>query len=340
MNSLNISEFREVRSKFLKENSNLNEMINASNPLLSSFKRDLVDGGAEHTFKTLKEQNNRALIGLFECPYHPNLLFEAANFDEILPTIKIPQCTNDVVKSIRLLGGTEGISSEDVVAIFPENFKNHRVKSENAIFYFADKFANRHLKYTKKFITEFSFSDYFKSLSSIKREELEFLATNWFYLHEYFHRTGSMPLPEYLYEKSNKYTASVEELRVDLLSIQYLCDKKDSASNLTKQFILAERLVGYPSFRDIDTNFDAFSSSIFMKELLDNKKFSGAIDDEILCEVVKSLLVKIENIEKTVLLVNNAKHRKVILVEKFKEMYESSHEATQLFKCKKVKNGK
>ena len=98
-----------------------------------------------------------------------------------------------------------------------------------------------------------------------------------------------------MYEKSNSFTAAIEELRVDVKSINTLINRKKSNScdaYLTALYVLGERLLSYPLFR-VHSNFDCISSVFFWKFL--NER--GFLNSESLEDGLKEIEIFIENLE-------------------------------------------
>lgn len=133
--------------------------------------------------------------------------------------------------------------------------------------------------------------------------EVEQALTAWVVLHEYFHNTGPMPINCFLRAKSTKTAAALEELRVDLLSLLYLSTLGDEPmAKKTFQLVLAERLMRYGVQYDIETNYDAISSQIFLNFLIQENVaiiFMGklTINSVKIQNALRKLLKTIENCE-------------------------------------------
>src|SRR5690606_6845943 len=157
---------------------------------------------------------------------------------------------------------------------------------------FTNKFAKRHMHYTRKFIQEKLITKLFAPLQSLPQEELEVLVSNWVHLHEESHRRGLMPIPRYLFEKSSRYSACLEELRADISAMITCLDKtqEEDVYFKTYLFILSERLLGYPLFRDLKKDFDAYSSCIFLHELIMSGNGEISEGKLILAEDIKDTL--------------------------------------------------
>lgn len=267
------------------------------------IKDELVFGtGNSNFFRYFKDKNPDFIIGIFECPYNLNLKFEYTKIKEVAPTIIINSKYNNV-RCVKQLMATEGIGDEQIVAIFPENFRSIVPDEEDPIFYFVDKFTKRHLKYTRPILISNQI-ELFSPIINLDEKRIENLVTNWVLLHETSHRKGAMPIPKYLFEKSNKYTAALEELRADLIAVSS-CFSKDenfiSDDYITGLFILAERLVAYPAIRH-KNNFDTISS-IFLWKFLDEKNaFCKNLNISNIFGLINELIALIEKFEERSLL--------------------------------------
>src|SRR5262249_13783486 len=142
---------------------------------------------------------------------------------------------------------TAGFESRVVVALFPENHIDGVQALDDLIFYFINKFVERHKRITRKMLDAVVAPEAFPLLRGASDEDIERASCWWVRLHEYHHRQGDMPIhiPEFLRAKSLKPLAGLEELRVDV-SGMLACLHNDKLpakdASLAFQFILAERL--------------------------------------------------------------------------------------------------
>lgn len=259
----------------------------------------------------LEENHNiksQHLVGIFDCPYHPYLSLEYSHIEDVLPSMKIYGAFENI-RCVRSLNSTPGLSHEQVVAIFPENFRSIQAQAVHPVYYFVDKFAYRHKKFTRPLLENFLYKDFFSPLVQLQDHELERLISNWVNLHEVSHRTGAMPLPEFLLEKSNRYTAAFEELRADLKTIVYAISVQEF---MTALYVLGERLLAYPLFRD-PFNFDAISSVIMWKFLKEDGVFTRELNLEAMSTVLKKLLFFMETMERESLAYETYEERKACL---------------------------
>jgi hypothetical protein len=165
-----------------------------------------------------------------------------------------------------------GFEARVVVALFPENHIDGIQKAHDLIFYFIDKFIERHNRITKKMLAHVTSVEDFPILHHSTEQELEEAACHWVWLHEFFHRQGPMPIPDFLDLKSPKPLAGLEELRVDL-SGMLVCHKADmlppDLAARTWEFILAERLLRYSVEGIPRPNYDAVASQVLFNFLLE-----------------------------------------------------------------------
>jgi hypothetical protein len=165
-----------------------------------------------------------------------------------------------------------GFDSRTVVALFPENHLDGSQRSEDLVFYFIDKFVERHLRITRKLLDDIVAPEAFPLVRSADEAGLEAASAWWVHLHEYHHRQGDMPIPEYLPAKKSKALAGLEELRTDVSSMLACLDDDrldPRLSALTYQFVLAERLLRYSVEGRNKPNYDAVASQLLFTYLLE-----------------------------------------------------------------------
>jgi hypothetical protein len=203
------------------------------------------------------------ILGFFEVPYNPDAFLEAA----FVEAIAIPQNVLDIVPESEALPVllhccSDGFKNPLSVAIFAENFRDAEVKPYHKAYYLIEKFVDRFKSYTRPAIEAAWSPTAFPDVITADDDLLTRASAIWVHLHEYYHRTGYLPLPEHLKEKSSRNGAGAEELRVDILSILALLDlhANDPVLRASIQYILAERLIRYPLQAPPKENYDARSS--------------------------------------------------------------------------------
>lgn len=275
----------------------------------------------------IQTKRSDMILGSFNCTYHPDLDLEIGNIKEVYPSLERIALEN-IVRCCILANSTTGLKDEKVVAIFPENLKNYHVREGDYVYYFADKFVLRHIKYTRKFLQQSTYLDFFKDIFSLNEKRLLGIVANWVHLHEASHREGYLPIPHFLKLKTNVYLAALEELRADINVILKSLAIGTNEAFLTAKYVFAERLIGYHLFRE-EKNFDTISSVIFWI-LLENKKFFREVSLKNLNYALKNILTDIEQIEKKTLTSQDMKEcllgyiRSIIgrnYEEKYKEFY-------------------
>ena len=289
--------------------STLNEISHVKVLDLSLLKEEIQKHTGNVRFLEENHQiKSRHLVGIFDCPYHPYLSLEYSEIEDVRPSMKIEGAFENI-RCVRSLSSTPGLSHEQVVAIFPENFRSIQAQAFHPVYYFVDKFAYRHKKFTRPLLETFVYKDFFSPLVKLQDSQLEKLVSNWVNLHEVSHRTGAMPLPEFLLEKSNRYTAAFEELRADLKTIVYSISVQEP---MTAMYVLGERLLAYPLLRD-SLNFDAISSVIMWKFLKEEGVFARELTLEAMSISLNKLLSFMENMEKESLAYETYEERKASL---------------------------
>ena len=296
LNTFNIAREAYMNNDLFKSLLTLDSIQGFDSSLI---RKELIsDDGNSRFLENLIESRGENLVGVFDCPYHPYLMLEYSKIQDVLPTIEIETKFKNI-RCVRQIESTLGLANDQVVAIFPENFRSITAAAEHPVFFFVDKFARRHLKYTRPLLQGFRFEAIFRPVNSLTDQKIGELVANWVNIHEASHRTGIMPIPQFLYEKSNRYTAALEELRADLITISKCLTKSSNERSdeyLTGIYVLAERLLAYSIFRD-KTNFDAISSVIMWKFLNEHEVFSGEPSIEKFKEAVDNLIIFISKFE-------------------------------------------
>ncbi|GAA1982200.1 DUF6421 family protein [Catenulispora subtropica] len=250
------------------------EPVLAGDPAVRAFVEDCRDYGSEARLTRTKAFINLAtgntIFSLFDASYFRSLSLEYLRY-RLLPadpalTLRYPSPTKPVV----IEEATRGFDSRVVVALFPENHIDGIQTPEDSVFYFIDKFVERHFRLTRPLIREVMSPDSFPLLREAGERDAERASSWWVRLHEYHHRQGDMPIPEYLAAKSYKPLAGLEELRTDVSSmLACLNDARLPREDalLTYEYILAERLLRYAIEGIPRPNYDAVASQLLFNYL-------------------------------------------------------------------------
>jgi hypothetical protein len=261
-------------------------------------------------FDTISSKNTNTLFGNFFCSYHPYLSLEACSIRDIRPSMNLEQ-EFDHIRCVIQDEATEGIKHPQVVAIFPENFKGREVLEHDPVYYFVNKFSERHFKYSRPFVSKSKLKFFFSDILVTDVHKTYELIANWVHIHELSHRKGLMAIPQFLREKSGRYSAALEELRADLGVIQYCLTTGSEEAKLTALYVFCERLMAYPLFRE-RKNFDAISSVILWK-YLEERQFFISPSIELLSSGVNGLIKVIQNLENDALRFESTIERKNFL---------------------------
>jgi hypothetical protein len=213
------------------------------------------------------------IFSLFDASYFPTLSLDFLSYTPLDIEHDLVARYPSGATPVTIDAMSEGFKSRIVVALFPENHIDHIQGSEDLIFYFIDKFIERHNRITKKLLNHIVFPSAFALLRTACDKDIEKASARWVHLHEYFHRQGPMPIPEYLHIKSIKPLAGLEELRVDISgALACLSDRSLSLydADLTYQFILSERILRYAVEGIPKPNYDAIASQMLFNYLLED----------------------------------------------------------------------
>ncbi|MFE5791316.1 DUF6421 family protein [Streptomyces sp. NPDC056503] len=258
--------------------------------------------------RTKDHINNRRdnhLFSLFDASYFPTLSLEYLTYRELPTDEHLARRYASNTLPVTIERRTTGFASRVVVALFPENHLDGIQNPDDQIFYFIDKFVERHQRLTRRLIGAVMAEDAFPALRTADETDVERASSWWVRLHEYHHRQGDMPIPDYLPAKRIKPLAGLEELRTDVSSmLACLHDEELPArdARLAYEYMLAERLLRYSVEGIPRPNYDAVASQLFFTYLL---KADGIrlVADRIhllpwLPDVLRAFLDEIESIER------------------------------------------
>jgi Family of unknown function (DUF6421) len=224
-----------------------------------------------HTKAHINEKRDRYVFSLFDAGYFPSLSLDMLAYRPLNVSEQIAASYPSNTVPVTIEHMSAGFTARVVVALFPENHIDRVQRADDLIFYFIDKFVERHRRTTRRMVESIMCPDSFPVLASATLPEIERASSNWVWLHEYHHRKGSLPLPEYLPLKSYKPLAGLEELRVDV-SAMLVCLREAGVTGreaqLTFEFVLAERLLRYSVEGIPKPNYDAVSSQVLFNYLL------------------------------------------------------------------------
>jgi hypothetical protein len=210
------------------------------------------------------------IFGLFDVSYFPSLSLDLLTYRTLPTDARLADRYASPTMPVAIERMSEGFKARTVVALFPENYLDGRQEPDDLIFYFIDKFVDRHVRLTRLLIDEVMADDEFPLLRNTDDSMLEAASAWWVRLHEYHHRQGDMPIPKYLSAKKAKPLAGLEELRTDVSSMLVCLNDKQLEPEMAEfayQFILAERLLRYSVEGAKRPNYDAVASQVLFNYL-------------------------------------------------------------------------
>lgn len=238
-------------------------------PAVEAFVSDLRSFRAGELLRATKEHINsrrdNEVFSLFDASYFPSLSLDYLTYETLPTDPHLAERYASNTLPVNIAGASEGFGARVVVALFPENQIDGHQGPDDMIFYFIDKFVERHNRITRRMIDEVMAEDSFPLLRGASDEQVEQASSWWVRLHEYHHRQGDMPIPEFLPAKRRKPLAGMEELRVDVSGILACEDDPDlprQEAGRAAQFILAERLLRYAVEGIPRPNYDAVASQL------------------------------------------------------------------------------
>jgi hypothetical protein len=258
----------------------------------------------EATKAHINNRRDNVVFSLFDASYFPRLNLDCLTYDTLPTDPYLAERYASNTMPVNITGKTTGFGSRVVVALFPENHIDGIQEPDDLIFYFIDKFLERHNGITRLLIDEVMEPGSFPLLQGACDRKVEQASSWWVRLHEYHHRHGDMPIPEYLAAKKAKPLAGLEELRVDvsgMLVCLHDTELPREEARAAYEFILAERLLRYAVEGIPRPNYDAVASQLLFNYLEGNGGI-GLVDGRIrltekLPDVLRDFLSEIERIE-------------------------------------------
>ncbi|WP_316524208.1 DUF6421 family protein [Kitasatospora brasiliensis] len=277
-------------------------------PAVQAFLEDLdvFKPGArlEATKAHINNQRDNHIFSLFDASYFPRLNLDLLTYETLPTDPYLAERYASNTMPVNITGKTSGFDSRVVVALFPENHIDGIQQPDDLIFYFIDKFLERHNRVTRLLIDEVMAPGSFPMIQGAPDRKIEQASSWWVRLHEYHHRHGDMPIPDFLPTKKAKPLAGLEELRVDvsgMLACLHDTQLPRQEAMAAYEFILAERLLRYAVEGIPRPNYDAVASQLLFNYLEGNGGIGlagGRIElSSKLPEVLREFLSEIEGIE-------------------------------------------
>ncbi|WP_198358163.1 DUF6421 family protein [Streptomyces fildesensis] len=246
-------------------------------PIVQAFINDAQNfssvGRLVETKLHINERRDNQIFSLFNASYFPALSLDHLFYDALPSNDYLVDRYASNTLPVNMTQMSQGFQSRVVVALFPENHLDGSQDDEDLIFYFIDKFVERHQRITRKLISSVMAEGSFPNLRNATKLEVEQASSWWVHLHEYHHRHGDMPIPNFLSAKSSKPLAGLEELRVDVSAMLVCLHDEDLSrreATLTFEYILAERLLRYAVEGIPRPNYDAVASQLLFKYLTEH----------------------------------------------------------------------
>lgn len=238
-------------------------------PIVQAFLEDLRTFAPGSRLRATKEHINSRrdnhIFSLFDASYFPSLSLDYLTY-EMLPTDPhLAERYASPTAPVTVTGQSDGFRSRVVVALFPENHFDGIQDPDDLIFYFIDKFVERHNRTTRKMIDAVMARESFPLLQGATDQQVRQASSWWVRLHEYHHRQGDMPIPAFLSAKKYKPLAGLEELRVDVSAMLVLLGDAALPAEQARtayEYVLAERLLRYAVEGIPRPNYDAVASQL------------------------------------------------------------------------------
>ncbi|EST31256.1 hypothetical protein N566_20845 [Streptomycetaceae bacterium MP113-05] len=243
-------------------------------PAARALIADLRDYQDDHRLLRTKEHINtrrdQNLFSLFDASYFPRLSLDFLSYSTLPTNPHLAERYASNTMPVNITACSEGFRSRVVVALFPENHLDGRQDPDDLIFYFVDKFVERHNRITRTMIDEVMAPGSFPLIQGADDDTIEGASSWWVRLHEFHHRQGDMPIPDFLHAKKLKPLAGLEELRVDVSSMLVCLNDGELPADEARaayEYILAERLLRYAVEGIPRPNYDAVASQLLFNYL-------------------------------------------------------------------------
>lgn len=224
----------------------------------------------EATKEHINTRRDNHIFSLFSASYFPKLSLDSLTYETLPTNSYLAERYASNTMPVNITGKTTGFGSRVVVALFPENHIDGIQEPDDLIFYFINKFVTRHNRITRKLIDEVMEPGSFPLIQGAPDLTVEQASSWWVRLHEYHHRQGDMPIPEFLPVKTMKPLAGLEELRVDvsgMLACLHDAELPREPAQEAYEYILAERLLRYAVEGIPRPNYDAVASQLLFNYL-------------------------------------------------------------------------
>uniref|UniRef100_UPI00406D5250 SnPolE-Y157A n=1 Tax=Streptomyces sp. NTH33 TaxID=1735453 RepID=UPI00406D5250 len=243
-------------------------------PIARALVEDLRGYASEPRLAAVKahinEERDQHIFSLFDASYFPSLSLEYLTYETLPTNPHLAARYASPTMPVNIIASSKGFQSRVVVALFPENHIDGIQRGDDLIFAFINKFVERHNRITRKMIDAVMAEGSFPLLRGADDRTVEQASSWWVRLHEYHHRQGDMPIPEFLRYKKLKPLAGLEELRVDVSGMLVCLNDPElpaDEARLAYEYILSERLLRYAVEGIPRPNYDAVASQLLFNYL-------------------------------------------------------------------------
>lgn len=248
------------------------------------------------------------IIGVFENPYNSKMGLDCLVCEQLAPDQAVLEAhPGKFSRVIDVKASTEGFNLNSCVALFAEHYVTDAgVRRENKACYFVDRFVTRYKNITQVMLNKCISEDSLSSARNASSETILAACCVWLHMHEYCHRLGNMPLPDFLDMKTPRDAASIEELRVDVLTVLLCYELAERGYPLAAKYgeiIFTERCFRYAVQYDITQNYDARGSAVLFSHLAGKgvirTEMAGKIkvDGDALIPALRDIIMRIDELE-------------------------------------------
>lgn len=265
-------------------------LIDTINALVLAYQDDEVSqifcrdmqrtGSGSWNFATTRDcidaRESDFIIGVFDNPYNQKMGLDCIICNSLAPDAGFREKhPGKFSRVIEIVASTEGFNVNSSVALFAEHYVTHEpVRPENKASYFVDRFVVRYNKITQNILGRCISANSLTLARNASSDMILRACCVWLHMHEYCHRLGNMPLPEFLDFKTPRNAAAIEELRVDVLTVIFCFELAEQGHPLAAHFgeiIFTERCFRYAIQYDINENYDARGSAVLFNYLVEKQ---------------------------------------------------------------------
>jgi hypothetical protein len=160
----------------------------SSEPIVAAFVEDIRGFEAEPRLARTKKMINSGegtIFSLFDASYFPSLSLDWLSYRELPADTHLAARYPSPTRPVVIERMSAGFASRVVVALFPENHIDGVQEPTDSIFYFIDKFVERHVRLTRRLVDAVMAEGTFALVRAASVTDVQTASSWWVRLHEY-----------------------------------------------------------------------------------------------------------------------------------------------------------